>query len=256
MKLYKGYHPDGHDHEKVVVGFFESAQEAENRLVEIELEDYRGYVDDMELGAIREDYPGLIESITNINELYETICRIDVEKQWKIEEIEYSGYEGLDVYSCISKEIHFDEDILVFEARDDTEAKDIEAYYLDQSNPHMREFIGDCAINMSSAEFFYHDDKGYMFELGGSVKIRQDILDRFDGDRKSTWKYIDEWFERNVKEFFRNDPGLGELYLKKAFEDKDLEFPERMYLYFWRYSLLDDYVINQIKQPVKEAVLV
>lgn len=257
MKLFKGYHEDfGYSHEKVVAGFFESVQEVEDKLVDVELEDYRGYVNDMEFGHIREEYPGLIESTNNVEKLYEECCRIDIQTYWKIEEIPFSFdvlNEGYKVYSCIGKEVDDERDIQVCIAKDIESAKDTFAFMLNEDSPHMRNWIDDIAINMSGAEAagFFHDENGYMFS-DTEPEPRADLIAEYG---EKIWGYIDEQFEKNVKCFFDKDDELCEIYLARA-RGKKVKFPEKMYLYWWKYHYLDDYdyVISEIKQPVKEAV--
>jgi hypothetical protein len=264
LKLFKGYHTDfGYSHEKVVIGFFESAHEVERRLVEINLEEYRGYINDMEFGDIRDEYAGLIERINNLDDIYEICCKKDIQKHWKMESLPFSYdvlKEGYKVYSCLGKEIDDETDIQVCIAKDLESAKDTFAFMLDKDSPHMREWIDDTAINMSGAEEagFWDDEEGYMFELDYEVRIRKDIVEMFGGDRKRINQYLDEHAEANIRRFFSRDEVLCNEYLIKMFEDKDFEFTSpHMYLYWWRFHYLNDYMISEIAIPsVKEVALV
>jgi hypothetical protein len=229
VNLYKAVYYDISTVDDVVVGFFDSVERLKLHLIKRTLD-------------LHDDF----ECIEEVKQYVDNV--------WDIEKLSiYSDLirEGWNVYYCAGDNGGI-EDVHICIARNIEQAKDIFACMLDSSNGHMRSLINDMAINMSAAEDFYHDEKGYMFNLN-KPRVREDIVERFSGDPYLINEYIDYHFERNVREFFKNNPELGKVYLERAFEDKDIEFPDELFVYFWRHKYLDDYVIREVAKPSQEA---
>lgn len=181
-------------------------------------------------------------------------------KHWDIESIPFNEnalIEGYKIYSCIAESPCSEKDVKVTIAQNEEEAKDIFAHMLHYDHPYMSEYVNDIAINGSSSEQFYYDDKeGYMFSFdqeNGKLLIRKDIRDKFHNNRRLCWEYIDKQFVRNVDKFFRHNEELKQEYLYKAFEDADHTFDDDMCIYFWRWDLLEGYEIKEVEVPGKEV---
>lgn len=153
------------------------------------------------------------------------------------------------IYTAIANDLSDETDIQLCIAKSLEDAKDYFAFAFNEDKPYVREAISEDVGCMNGiSQFLFYDEQGWMREEA-SPKVRQDIVDLFSNDKYKINQYIDQHFIENVKEFFHRDSKLCNEYLHKACRDKDYEFSDDMYLYWWRYYLLDDYEIKEYQFP-------
>lgn len=218
MKLFKAIHSDVWSNDDVLVFWEEDKLNAMKHVREANLKDTVEYLtDDMTINEILEEMLGTSrERVLQFigNDDFENLARLhwllNDSKEWSIEEVEVPS--GHDVYVAYPEDICEADDVeivfidpcLVYSDSDIKNEVYNELAYRESKEMSFREYVVDPCINMSFAEKFWHDDKGYFFTFDLPVRVRDDL----EGVN------IDELFIDNIKTYFSNQPEMGEAYIK------------------------------------------
>lgn len=171
----------------------------------------------------------------NLDEFAKAVYRAIDLKNWTIDEIFVDKYS--DVFACYESFLDNEESCQVVTVPFDIH--DPEEYIYRAlaerlaEEEHFRNFVSDAAVNMTFAEQFWHDEKGYVFEEF-ELDIREDIYRRFNWDIPKANNYIENCFVKNVKEFFQDEPQYAEIFLehvKNYGTEVETDLSEEFYIY-------------------------
>ncbi|MEC1780057.1 hypothetical protein [Schinkia azotoformans] len=260
MKLFKCWNSDITVNHDIMVMFAESEEDAKSKIVEARSKDecFRDWLlYDTCLDEVINDLKGNYEVFEhlakgNINKFSEEVYRTIDLKNWSIEEYFVDKYS--DVFVCYESYLDNKDSCQVVSVPFD--AHDPEDYIYRAlaerlaEEEHFRNFVSDAAVNMTFAEQFWHDEKGYVFEEY-ELDIRGDIYRKFNWDISKANNYIEKCFVNNVKEFFQ-EPQYADIFLehvKNYDPNVETDFNEEFYIYCAK-KLIEEgkYTSYQIEQ--------
>ncbi|MEC1725873.1 hypothetical protein P9E34_14235 [Schinkia azotoformans] len=260
MRLFKCWNSDITVNHDIMVMFAEDEEDAKNQICEARSKDecFRDWLlYDSCLDEIIKDLHGKCEVFEhlakgNIDEFAKAVYRAIDLKLWTVEEyfvdkysVVFACYESFldDVESCQVVSVPenvFDYKDYIYRALAERLAEE----------EHFRNFVSDAAVNMTFAEQFWHDEKGYVFEEF-ELDIRGDIYCKFNWDIHEANNYIEKCFVNNVKEFFQ-EPQYADIFLehvKNYDPNVEPDFSEEFYIFIAK-KLIEEgkYTSYQIEQ--------
>ncbi|MEC1768301.1 hypothetical protein [Schinkia azotoformans] len=260
MRLFKCWNSDITVNHDIMVMFAEDEEDAKNQIAEARSKDecFRDWLlYDTCLDEVVNDLQGncdVFEHLAdgNIDGFAKAVYRAIDLKNWSIEEYFVGNGE---VFACYESFLDDENSCQVVSVPDNV------FYYKDYiygvlaerlaEEEHFRNFISDAAVNMTFAEQFWHDEKGYVFEEY-ELDIRGDIYRKFNWDISKANDYIENCFVKNVKEFFQDEPQYTEIFLehvKNYDPNVEPDFSEEFYIYCAK-KLIEEgkYTSYQIEQ--------
>lgn len=144
-------------------------------------------------------------------------------RDWRGEE--YFVARDCDVYVCYPKHITHEKDVRLiavpFHIQNVEEYVEEKLIEIESNESYFRDHVKDKAVNMSFNERFYFDSKGWVFESGHRLDIREDIKVKILEENKNISRFLDELWLENVNKFFNDNEEYRDLYIKYITTDAE-----------------------------------
>lgn len=259
MKLYRACYVDIIDQKDVLVFFAENEEKAFEYIREQNVDNFVQYlIDDTCFGELLQEIEPFYDKAMKFiaKKDFKNFARLywmNIQKPlWTLEEIDVQ--EDMDVYACYPKDVLEKDDVeIVFvdnSLKDQDEIKEFvlnDLAYRESIRDQFRDFVNDKAINMSFNERFYCDEKGFVFAEGLPIRLRDDVLEKFEHDESK----LAEFWLSNVNEFFEDNDTYRDGYIKYIITKKEPDFDDGFYFYIAKKLLENgDWIEYDIKKVV------